>query len=315
MLCQWHFEIKEERSEEDVSGELIKDSEELNTKEVDTANYEFSMDAVSDVLCPTNVSMRRGDVKLGEVTHFTYYSNTTECERGVNILLPADYSKDKEYAVLYFLHGIFGNENSMLEETNNRIKEIVANLKNDGMIDDIIVVFPNMYATGDLNLQPGFSMEQTAPYDNFINDLVNDLIPFIESNYKVKPGKENRGLIGFSMGGRESLFIGTRRPDLFACTGAISPAPGLTPTKDWAMSHDGQLAEEELVYAIEGENPKLLMICCGTKDGVVGTFPKSYHEILEKNAVTHLWYEVPEADHDANAIRSGLFNYLIRWFG
>jgi len=47
--------------------------------------------------------------------------------------------------------------------------------------------------------------------------------------------------------------------------------------------------------------------------GVVGKFPLSYHELFEKNNVEHLWYEVPGADHDSNAIRSGIYNFLIRW--
>ena len=55
------------------------------------------------------------------------------------------------------------------------------------------------------------------------------------------------------------------------------------------------------------------MICCGTKDGVVGKFPESYHNIMTANNVEHLWYEVPGADHDSNAVRSGLYNLLIRW--
>jgi predicted alpha/beta superfamily hydrolase len=46
-------------------------------------------------------------------------------ERGANILLPADYSEDKKYAVLYFLHGIFGDENSLIADNNNKIKELV----------------------------------------------------------------------------------------------------------------------------------------------------------------------------------------------
>jgi hypothetical protein len=55
------------------------------------------------------------------------------------------------------------------------------------------------------------------------------------------------------------------------------------------------------------------MICCGTRDGVVGKFPESYHNIMTTNKVEHLWYEVPGADHDSNAIKSGLYNLLIRW--
>ena len=83
-------------------------------------------------------------------------------------------------------------------------------------------------------------------YDNFINDLTNDLMPFIEENYSVLTGRENQAIAGFSMGGREALYIGFTRPDLFGYVLAIAPAPGLTPGTDWALAHPGQMQEDEL---------------------------------------------------------------------
>ncbi|PWT25609.1 esterase, partial [Butyrivibrio fibrisolvens] len=74
----------------------------------------------------------------------------------------------------------------------------------DELIEETIVVCPNMYATSDPNQQPGDS-ESVLPYDNFINDLVNDLMPHIESEYSVLTGRENTYLAGFSMGGRETI--------------------------------------------------------------------------------------------------------------
>lgn len=305
--------MEETSKEESMSGELLKDAEELAENVTDGSSYEVKMDEVTDVLCPLNVSTKRMDVAYGQVSHFTYMSTTCGMERGANILLPAGYDGSAEYPVLYFLHGIFGDENSMVMDGNNKIPEILGNLKADGVIGDVVVVFPNMYASADPELKPGFTAEQVAPYDNFINDLATDLIPYVEANYAVKKDREHRGLIGFSMGGRESLYIGVCRSDLFSCIGAIAPAPGVTPAKDWAMEHVGQLAEEEFVIHEKEYPPTLLMVCCGTKDSVVGKFPLGYHELLTKNGVEHLWYEVPGADHDSNAIKSGLFNYLIRW--
>jgi len=268
---------------------------------------------VTQVTCPSEICIKQMGVGYGKVEHITYQSVTTGLERGANILLPADYSADKQYAVLYFLHGIFGDEYSLINDNNNKIKELVANLAAEGRTKDMIVVFPNMYAKTDPNQQPGFSAEAVLPYDNFINDLVNDLIPVIESKYSVLTDRENRAILGFSMGGRETLFIGLSRPDLFGYIGAIAPAPGLVPGKDHFMTHVGQMQEEEVKFAEDAELPELLMVCCGTRDSVVGKFPKSYHEIMERNSVEHLWYEVPGADHDSNAIRSGLYNFLIRW--
>ena len=271
------------------------------------------MSKVTQTTCPDEVTLRKADRTYGTVEHVTYHSETTGLDRGANILLPPGYSKDKKYPVLYFLHGIFGDEYCLINDGNNKIPEIIGNLSAEGKTRDMIVVFPNMYATSDPNQKPAFDAAAVAPYDNFINDLVNDLIPYIESNYSVSTEKEDRAIIGFSMGGRESLFIGVNRPDLFSCIGAISPAPGLTPAKDWAMTHPGQMQESELKITDTANLPKLLMVCCGTNDSVVGRFPLSYHEIMEKNEVVHLWYEVPGADHNDQAIRSGLYNFILRW--
>jgi len=268
---------------------------------------------VTETTCPAETMTKRADIAYGTVEHITYDSVTTGLERGVNVLLPADYSEEKQYAVLYFLHGIFGDENSLIGDNNNKIKEVVGNLVADGRLRDVIVVFPNMYAKTDPNQQPAFNSEAVLPYDNFINDLVNDLIPVIEDRYSVLTDRENRAILGFSMGGRETLFIGLSRPDLFGYIGAIAPAPGLVPGKDSFMVHVGQMQEEEVKFAEDAVLPEVLMVCCGTRDSVVGKFPKNYHELFDKNGVEHIWYEVPNADHDNNAIRSGLYNLLIRW--
>ncbi len=268
---------------------------------------------VMQTLCPEDICRKKTGITYGTVEHISYQSVTTGLERGANVLLPADYSTDKKYAVLYFQHGIFGDENSLIGDANNKIKELVANLVAEGRTRDMIVVFPNMYAKTNPDQQPAFSSEAVLPYDNFINDLVNDLIPVIEAKYSVYTDRENRAILGFSMGGRETLFIGLSRPDLFGYIGAIAPAPGLVPGKDRFMTHVGQMKEEEVKFAEDAVLPELLMICCGTQDSVVGKFPASYHELLTTNGVEHLWYEVPGADHDSNAIRSGLYNFLIRW--
>ena len=276
--------------------------------------YEMTyMKTVTQTTCPSEICIKQMGVEYGTVEHITYQSMTTGLERGANVLLPADYSTDKKYAVLYFLHGIFGDENSLIGDDNNKIKEITANLMAEGRTKEAIVVFPNMYAKTDPNQQPGFNAEAVLPYDNFINDLVNDLIPVIEGKYSVLTDRENRAILGFSMGGRETLFIGLSRPDLFGYIGAVAPAPGLVPGKDHFMEHVGQMQEADVKFKENDILPELLMICCGTRDGVVGKFPESYHDIMTTNNVEHLWYEVPAADHDSNAIRSGLYNLLIRW--
>lgn len=291
----------------------MSENETTSSSMVDISNTYMSKIRITED-CPASVYEEREGTSYGTVVHKTYDSKTTGLTRGVNIVLPPNYDVSKKYPVVYLLHGIFGDEHVLINDKNNRIVEILGNLIADGNAKEMIIVLPNIFATTDKDLKVGFNAESIAAYDNFINDLTNDLMPFIEENYSILTGRENQAIAGFSMGGREALYIGFQRPDLFGYVLGIAPAPGLTPSKDWAMSHPGQMQEDELKIMNDEDTPYLLMICCGSKDSVVGTFPKSYHDILDKNGVNHIWYEVSGADHDSKAIRSGLYNFLISIF-
>lgn len=260
-----------------------------------------------ETTCPSEYLINKIDVQYGEMVKTKYYSTTCEKDRNVIILLPAGYDEKKEYPVMYVLHGIFGDETSMIGDGNSGTRILLGNLMNKDIAEDMIVVFPYMYASKTQDVCTAIDLENSLAYDNFVNDLVDDLMPFMKENYAVKEGKENTAIIGFSMGGRESLAIGFTRPDLFGYVGAIAPAPGVTPGKDWAMDHPGQFAEDELVF--DEEKPYFLMVCSGDRDSVVGTFPKSYHEIMTRNEVQHIWWEIPGSDHGDPAISSGLYNF------
>lgn len=260
--------------------------------------------------CPSILTVNREGVDYGEFMHATYYSTTCGMERGYSILLPAGYDDTEKYPVLYLLHGIFGDEYSFSSDPNNRIKEIIGNMEAEGHIHKTILVCPNMYATSDPDMKPSFAAEAVLPYDNFINDLVTDLMPHIESTYSVKTGRESTYLAGFSMGGRETIFITLKKPELFGYVCAISSAPGIVPTEDAFMKHDGQISRADMKFLEGAIEPERFIICCGTQDSVVGKYPLSYHEILTENGTNHIWYEITGADHDNNAIQSGLYNLL-----
>lgn len=251
---------------------------------------------------------KKEDTTYGELIKTSYYSTTCEKERNVIVLLPANYTEEKKYPVCYVLHGIFGDETSMIGDGETGTRIVIGNMIEKQQAKEMILVFPYMFASKTKDVCDSISVENTKFYDNFINDLITDLMPFMEKNYSVATGRENTAIIGFSMGGRESLAIGFTRPDVFGYIGAIAPAPGLTPGKDWAMEHPGQMEEEELQFDGK-EEPLLLMICCGTQDSVVGSFPKGYHEILEKNGVEHYWWEIVGSDHGDPAITNGLVNF------
>ncbi len=236
---------------------------------------------------------------------YTYYSNTAERESRVNVLLPPNYSEDKEYPVLYVLHGYYDSEDWMARDIVD-MSDMLMNLYASGEAEEMIVVCPYIFVSKELAWCTGMNLTNSLCYDNFINDLTTDLMPFIESNFSVAKGRENTAITGFSMGARESLFIGFQLPERFGYIGAVAPAPGLVPVQGSA-DHPGQMQPEELVF--EENAPYLLLISASNSDGVVGTYPKSYHKTLTMNGTEHLWHELSNTGHDHTSVKPHLYNF------
>ena len=76
------------------------------------------------------------------------------------------------------------------------------------------------------------------------------------------------------MGGREGIYIGISRSDLFGYIGGACPPPGIVPAVDFFMKHKGSMTEEEFKIKDTSNLPYILFITGGDSDGVVGTFPK-----------------------------------------
>lgn len=300
----------EKETDESRTGE--QGTDESRTGETDEKETEDMEGKGVEIFCPEEYTKWRADRDYGELVKTTYYSTVCEKDRPVNILLPAGYDENREYPVLYVLHGIFCDQNTMVGEERSGNRVTIGNLIAEGAAQEMIVVFPYMYASKTQDVCTAIDKENTAAYDNFVNDLREDLMPFLKANYSVKEGRENTAIVGFSMGGRESLAIALQMQEDIGYVGAVAPAPGLVPGKDWAMEHEGQFAEDELVF--DKEYPKVFMICCGDSDKTVGSFPKSYHEIFERNKQEHIWWEIPGSDHGDPAITSGIYNFCIRIF-
>lgn len=245
-------------------------------------------------------------VTYPEFQKYKYYSSTAERETNVNVLLPPNYSEDKEYPVLYILHGFYDNESWMARPVVN-LSTIYGNLLAAGEAKEMIIVLPYMFCDKNMPYCTGMDLANCLAYDNFINDLTTDLMPFIESEFSVAKGRENAAITGFSMGGRESLFIGFKRPDLFGYIGSVCAAPGLVEISGSAM-HPGQMTEEEMSFS---ENmPYLIFISSSKSDGVVGTNPDSYRKIMNENEVEYLSHVMERTGHDHTSVKPHLYNFL-----
>lgn len=251
---------------------------------------------------PSDAVIEAGSVQYGTFEKVTYTSEICGGrQKGMNVLLPAGYSEDKQYPVLYALHGYWGNEDSLLDagDSSLKLRQIIGNAIAKGEAEEMIVVFPDIYASATQDACDGMNAANNAAYDNFINVLINEIMPYIERNYSIKTGRENTAITGFSMGGRESLYIGFSRPDLFGYVGAMCPAPGL----------DTDLISADSLKFIDIE-PYLLMLSAGSDDQVVWSTPAGYHDIFNSNKVTHIWHYVNGGDHGGKSIRPHMYNFV-----
>ncbi len=174
-------------------------------------------------------------------------------------------------------------------------KQIIGNAIAEGAAKDMIVVFPYIYSSQTQNDCSAMDDANNLAYDNFDTVLTTELMPLIEKEYSVATGRENTAITGFSMGGRESLMIGMKHPDLFGYVGAICPAPGATGA--WK-------------FASEEASPSLVFITAGSNDTIVYDNPKNYHNNFTNNGVPHIWHYVNGGYHGDNSIHAHLYNFV-----
>lgn len=276
-----------------------------------TEAEETYMEKLGDIMeemPPREILARREDVTYPKFEKFHYYSGTAGRDTPVNVLLPADYSEDKEYPVLYILHGYYDNEDWMTRDTVN-ISTMLTNLISDGEAQEMIVVCPYIYCSKDMPYCTGMDTQNTLNYDNFINDMMTDLMPFIEENFSAAKGRENTAITGFSMGGRESLFIGFSHPEIFGYIGSVCTAPGLVN----GTGYPYQLEESEFCFTDTA--PYLLLLSAAENDGVVGSNPAAYERMLTRNGTEHLWHTMSRTGHDASSVTPHLYNFMRMIFG
>ena len=133
------------------------------------------------------------------------------------VFLPASYSspgpKTQRYPVLYLLHGLGGNEQTMAMDGE---WSALQDLRSQGKVGDFLVVAPDGWDTFYINSRDGKTL-----YGDF---FLRELMPYIARTYRVRAGRSSEGITGFSMGGYGALRIGFAHPELFGSVSAHSAA-------------------------------------------------------------------------------------------
>lgn len=244
---------------------------------------------------PAGYDAVREGVAAGKIDTVQYASKTVGTTRKALIYTPPGYSKKKKYPVLYLLHGIGGDEKEWLKGGNPQL--ILDNLYAEKKIEPMIVVMPNGRAMKDDRATGNImAPDKVAAFATFEQDLLTDLIPYVEKKYPVLNDREHRAIAGLSMGGGQSLNFGLGNLDRFAWVGGFSSAPNTKMPQE--LMPKPEEAKKQL---------KMLFISCGDDDRLI-TFSKRTHEYLFEHDVPHVYYIEPGV-HDFKVWKNGLYMF------
>jgi enterochelin esterase family protein len=226
------------------------------------------------------------DVPRGEVHHHFYKSAVADDQRDFYVYTPPGYDPTAKttYPVLYLLHG-FSDDASGWTAVG-RANVIFDNLIAQGKAKPMIVVMPLGYGTMEMITLGwgawGHTDVRERNFTKFREALLTEVMPRVESEYRVTKDRDSRAIAGLSMGGSESLLTGLNNLDKFAWVGAFSS--GGIPD-DFQKDFPG-------LDAKANQQLRLLWIACGTEDRLI-TVNRSLREWLKTKGITHTDIETP----------------------
>jgi len=201
------------------------------------------------------------NVPHGKIVYRYYHSNQLGFDRPLCVYTPAGYNPNgkEKYPVLYLIHGMTDTYETWFKV--GKINLILDNLIAQGLAKKMIIVMPYANPYPEMNnrgMKVGYDPMGT---DIVANEIIKEIIPFVESNYKVYNNADQRAIAGFSLGGRQTLATGLGNPELFHWVCAFSPAIfGNEMNTNFGKIY----ASPELI----SKNLKLMWVSCGTDDGL-----------------------------------------------
>ncbi|HUH19688.1 esterase [Albibacterium sp.] len=239
------------------------------------ANERFKRSIV-DIPGDTPLVHSLQNVPHGKISYRYYQSETLGTTRQLLVYTPPGFnpSEAKKYPVLYLIHG--GSDTEETWTKVGRANLIADNLIAQGKAVPMIIVMP--YG----NVRP-------APMPDFTKDVMNDVIPFVESNYPVLTDSEHRAIAGFSVGGGQTLNIGLTNTDKFAYISSYAP---YTATEEFQKNFSNYSPDADKI----NKQLKLFTISVGTDDFLYESVKKNIAMFEEKGI--HLKSYIVPGGHD-----------------
>lgn len=271
----------------------------IDTPSPEIYTYNFVVDGVS-VNDPQNYMVQRDGTRYlnmlmvpgkrtenyfeanqrGTVSHPWYDSKILGINRRLTVYTPYGYEKNKsqKYPVLYLLHGAGGDEEAW--SSMGRAAQILDNLIEKGLAKPMIVVMPNgnpnQQAAQTLGLpNSSKNMREPGMQDAYVKSLCEEIIPFIEREFRVIAKPESRAIAGLSMGGGHTITATHLYPALFDYVCPLSAA--------------GNTSVQQ-VKALKAAGVKLYFLACGTSDFLYDG-SKKLDAALTEGGLDHIFYQ------------------------
>jgi enterochelin esterase family protein len=274
-----------------VDGLAVIDPRNPTTSESNTNTWSLVYVPGSDISDIKNVPH-------GAIAQVTYYSDTLKRFRRLHVYTPPGYEKGEgKYPVFYLLHGASDSDASW--SSVGRAGFILDNLIAEGKARPMIVAMPAGH-TSPFRFGPPGDRSFNRQIDEFGDDFVKDLRPYVEKNYRVLGDRAHRAIAGLSMGGAQTLNIAFNHLDEYGYVGVFSSGifgitggpGGGAPNTQWEEQHKATLDNAELktglglLWFAIGKDDFLLQ----TSNATVGMLKNHKFDVVSKEtAGGHTW--------------------------
>jgi enterochelin esterase family protein len=242
---------------------------------------------------PGSDTMDTKNVPHGAVASVTYYSTALGKFRRMHVYTPPGYeaSGSQKYPVFYLLHGAGDCDDSWTSV--GRANMILDNLLAANKSKPMIVVMPAGHTSASMG-GGGRGAAPAAggppPRDEFTEDFVTDIMPYIEKNYRTMNDRAHRAIAGLSMGGSQTMNIAFSHLDKFSHIGVFSSGIlGGGGTDVWEKAHTADLDNASLKKGL-----KVVWFSTGADDSLI-TNSKATVELLKKHGFDAAFQESPGA--------------------
>ena len=272
----------------------------------------YAMETYDEV--PEYLSEWHDDVDYGTIEEdVEYYSTTAGDYKYCNVLLPAGYDESQEYPVLYMYHGFGGQYDSHVHD-HSILQTLYGNMLSEGLAVPMIIVGADMYTDILAEKDDKSDAEMRPCYDKGVEDIAQDLMPFIESRYPVKTGRMNTAVTGVSQGATTALAIAYRWQSKIAYVGSFAPCSGVIPTPFARGTFWNTPILEDFTIESPETMPRYIYLTVGTEDPWCIKSTRYYGDVMDEKGIPNQNDLVEGYDHGNDLWELGHYNFLQKIF-